>query len=884
MGSRPRTLVAQTPGEMLERVVSLGDGELGGYNRVTYEIRLGRCRVTLRTKRVRLAVLGAVLVWPAVTAAQGGYTAAQDAEFHRMATAAMAHGAYDEAREIADTRDATDPSAAALLARLEMLRGDYAAAEARLEPIAAANPISAAGLELALLQHHLGRRNEATARLTTLVNRLQRSGEALDLYRAARAARALDEYQLANSLVRNAATAAPDDPAIQSLWGELFGEKYDQREASQSFAAALALDERWAPAYLGMAGALVDTNPPEARAAAERALEIDPDYLEAHLFLAQRDLDDRDHDAAGESLDRALAINDRSLEARSLVAAVAYVEDRIDDFETEVARVLAINPVYGEVYRVAGNLTARNYRFEEAVALVRRGLELDPADTRSYAELGMHLLRTGDEPGARQVLERSFADDPFDVVTFNLLGMLDTLDEFETFEEGDLVVRLHRDEAAVLKDYVLELGQRALDDLSARYEFQPEGPILIEVFPRHDDFAVRTLGLPGMIGALGACFGKVVTLDSPRARTPGEFNWESTLWHEMAHVITLQMSNQRLPRWLSEGLSTFEEKRARPDWARDQDLGFATNLNEGNVLTLRDLNGGFTRPETISMAYFQASVLVEHIVDAYGESAIHGMVRAYGEGLDTEAALARVGLDFDSLQASFDVAVEARFGDLRRAMEGPDEQIPDSVDRLTALRELAVEHPGSFGVQMGLGHALRAAGETDGAKAAFETAVTLAPMATGGSSPHLPLADIALEQGDRALALDHLEAHLAHDHRDIEAARQLAALAEEADDAARMRRAYELILGVDPFSSMPHQALGRLAMAREDHAVAAREFEVSLAIGPIDPVAAHVELAESYLAGGRPDDAKHEVMAAMEIAPTYERAQELLLRIVEGGR
>ena len=827
-----------------------------------------------------------MLIWPAAASAQGRYTRAQEEQFHRAASRALAHGAYDEARELANARDAADPSAAALLARLDVLGGDYAAAESRLAPIAATNPVSAAGLELALLQHYLGRRNEATPRLTLLVDRLQRSREALDQYRGALAARALGQYRLANGLVRNAAVAAPDDPAIQTLWGELFGEKYNQLEASKSFNEALALDEQWAPAYLGMARALADTNPPNARAAAERALEIDSEFLDAHLFLAQRDLDDRNQTEARVSLDRALAINDQSLEARSLVAAVAYVEDRLDDFEAEVAGVLAINPTYGDVYRVAGDLTARNYRFEEAVALVRRGLEIDPDNTRSYAELGLHLLRTGDEPEARQALERSFAEDPFDVVTFNLLDMLDSLDEFETFEEGDLVVRLHRDEAAVLKDYVLPLAQRALDDLSARYEFRPEGPILIEVFPRHDDFAVRTLGLPGMIGALGACFGKVVTLDSPRARTPGDFNWQATLWHEMAHVIALQMSNQRVPRWLTEGLSTFEEKRARRDWARDQDLGFATALNADNVLSLRDLNGGFSRPETISMAYFQASVLVEHIIEEYGESTIHRLLRAYGDGLDTEAALGRVGLGFDTLQASFDVAVEARFGGLRQAMQGPNERVPESGpgDRLAALRELVEEYPGSFPVQMALGHALRAAGETDDAKLAFEKAVTLAPMATGTRSPHVPLADIAAEQGDRALAMVHLEAHLEHDHRDIDAARRLAALAEEAGDAVRLRRAYELIIELDPFDSIPHQALGRLAMARADHVVAAREFAITLAIGPLDPVAAHVDLAESHLAGGRLDEAKRAVIAALEIAPTYERAQELLLRIVEGGQ
>ena len=838
------------------------------------------------TKHVLFAALCAVLLWPAVGSAQARYTRAQEEQFHRAATRALAHGVYDEARELADTRDPADPSGAALLARLDVLRGDYAAAESRLEPIAATNPLSAAGLELALLQHYLGRSNEATPRLNRLVNQLQRSREALDLYRGALAARALDEYQLANSMVRNAAQAAPDDPAIQTLWGELFSEKYEQGEASTSFREALLLDDQWAPAHLGMARALADSDPPNARAAAEAALEIDRDYLAAHLFVAQRDLDDRDHAAARVSIDRALAINDQSLEARSLVAAMAYVEDRLDDFDAEVQGVLAINPVYGDVYRVAGNLTARNYRFEEAVALVRRGLQIDPENARSYAELGLHLLRTGDEPAARQALERSFEQDPFDQVTFNLLNMLDTLDEFETFEEGDLIVRLHQDEAAVLKAYVLPLAQRALDDLSARYEFRPEGPILIEVFPRHDDFAVRTLGLPGMIGALGACFGKVVTLDSPRALPPGRFNWEATLWHEMAHVVALQMSNQRVPRWLTEGLSTFEEKRARPDWARDQDLGFASDLNEEAVLSLRDLNGGFSRPETISMAYFQASVLVEHMIDEYGESTIHQMLRAYGDGLDTEAALERVGLDFDTLQASFDTAVEARFGDLRRAMQGPDERTLDvqPSERLATLRELVEEYPGSFPVQLSLGHALRAAGETDAARAAFETAVTLAPMATGASSPHLPLASIAIEQEDQGVAMDHLEAHLEHDHRDIEAARQLAVLAEEAGDEARMRRAYELIVEIDPFDSIPHQALGRLAMAREDHEVAVRELEVTLAIGPIDRVAVHVDLAESRLASGRPNEAKRQVIAALEIAPTYERAQELLLRIVEGGR
>ena len=213
-------------------------------------------------------------------------------------------------------------------------------------------------------------------------------------------------------------------------------------------------------------------------------------------------------------------------------------------------------------------------------------------------------------------------------MTYNLLEMLDQLDGFETFEQGDLVVRLHPDESEALKDYVLGLGQQAIDELSERYQMSLTPPILVEVFPRHDDFAVRNLGLPGMIGALGACFGSVVTMDSPRARPPGDFNWQSTLWHEMAHVITLQMSNQRLPRWLSEGISTYEEKRKHLSWGRDAVLEFASALNDDSLLSIRDLNSGFTRPETINLSYFQASVLVEHIIDEYGMESLRQLLLA----------------------------------------------------------------------------------------------------------------------------------------------------------------------------------------------------------------------------------------------------------------
>jgi hypothetical protein len=115
-----------------------------------------------------------------------------------------------------------------------------------------------------------------------------------------------------------------------------------------------------------------------------------------------------------------------------------------------------------------------------------------------------------------------------------------------------------------------------------------------------------------------------------------------TLWHEMAHVFTLQLSDQRIPRWLTEGISVFEEKRARPEWGREMDIPFARALDRGQVLPLKDLNSGFSNPETISLSYFQSSLVVDHIVEVYGQPKLKALVQSYATGIDTEAAIRQV--------------------------------------------------------------------------------------------------------------------------------------------------------------------------------------------------------------------------------------------------
>lgn len=786
-------------------------------------------------------------------------------------------GQYDQVESL--LRDEKDPRAIALRARAHIARGRYQEAEKLLTPAVAAAPGSDAALELGLLQIYLGRRDEATRTLGRVVNGSQ-SRTAPDLLRMAQAARALGQLQDANRFFQEANRAKPKDAVINGEWGLMQLEKSDP-DAKTSLDIALQADPDYPDAIVGMARLASDTDQPAAAQLVERALKVNPNYVPAHLLLSEMALDNRERQDAHASIDKALEINPNSLEARTLDAALSFLEDRPTEFEQKVAAVLKINPKYSEVYRVAGDQATRNYRFTEAIPLTRKALALDPANARAHADLGVELLRVGDEAGARTELETAYKADPYysSLVTKNLLTMLDKVDTFVTVQEGDVVVKFDPAEAGVMREQAVPLAREALDTLSKRWNFKPEGPILIEMFPVHDDFAVRTLGLPGMVGALGVCFGKVVALDSPHARPPGEYNWQPTLWHELAHVITLQMSNNRIPRWLSEGISQWEEKRGRPEWGWEMDVSFAQALEQGKTIKLSDLNEAFGDPKLISLAYYEASLVAQHLAETFGEPALHALVKSYSKGITDEQAFTEVfGQTMDQVQTSFDAKMQQTYAATRAALKTPK---IDAAPELDELKKLAEANPGSFPVQMGLGVALEKAGDHAAAIAALERAAALMPRATGGDNPNKLIAAIAQKQGDSARAIRALQDVLKVDHDDVDSGRELAALVAKTGDATRMEDAYQRVVNVDPFDATAQSALGKLLMQRRDHAGAVRAFRSALASKPADAAVAHVDLAEAYLAQGNRADAKTQTLQALEIAPSFERAQDLLLKLVD---
>ena len=376
-------------------------------------------------------------------------------------------GRLDEVEKLTQAFPA-DEQLAVLRARAIAGRGDYARAEALLQPMAAANPGGDAALETGLLQLTLGRRTEARRLLQLVLMSDPRAPTARDFLRAARAARALGRIDDAQAYFRDGVELAPADPLINTEWGNLFVEKYNNKDAARSFEVALKSDPEYGAALLGMARAVADSNPPQAMGLADRALKLNPIDPGAHLFMAQHAIYQDKKKEAGQSIDRVLETNPRHLEALSMKAALAFVQGQNQEYQDTLAAALKINPAYGEIHRIVGSVTAHYYRFDEAVDHVRKAIALDRENNRAYADLGAHLMRTGDERNARRALETAFRVDPFDTVTFNLLTLLDNLEPFDTIKDGDMIIRLHPDESPVMRQYVPQLARAALDALSKR--------------------------------------------------------------------------------------------------------------------------------------------------------------------------------------------------------------------------------------------------------------------------------------------------------------------------------------------------------------------------------------------------------------------------------
>jgi tetratricopeptide (TPR) repeat protein len=370
------------------------------------------------------------------------------------------------------------------------------------------------------------------------------------------------------------------------------------------------------------------------------------------------------------------------------------------------------------------------------------------------------------------------------------------------------------------------------------------------------------------LGALGISFGPVLAMDAPSARDVGAFHWGATAWHELAHTFTLGVTDDRVPRWLSEGLSTLEERRAGPGWGDVVTPAFLMAYASGKVPPPSRLNDGFVRPEfpeQVLFSYYSASLVCEMVEKEFGPNAINALLAAYKDGLDTPAAVQRaLKIDLPTLDKRFDAFVRQRFG--------------------TAFDAVAGGEAGPYKSRLDSADTYIAADQPDSALRVLEKAKALFPdFAVGEENAYWHIAAIREKKGDVKGAAAELTQLVAHNAGHYAAQLKLAELRAQAGDTAGAAKALQESIWISPYDAAVHERLAAYAKSLGDHAAEVRERRALIALAPVDVAGARFQLAKALFDAGQWDEAKREVLRSLERAPTYAPAQELLLQLVGGA-
>jgi Tfp pilus assembly protein PilF len=782
--------------------------------------------------------LGLVLVCFLGTAAHADLATGRDK---------LAAGDYKGAiAELANVTGKDQKSGRILLARAQMTTGDYAAAEGTLAPIAQGKDAQAVEARLLLdeLRRNTGRIADARKDLEALFkdkpdDRAVRTALAevryaqgdivgakvlfdqtikefeqqkldlddpLQLFQLAQAAKYTSQYELANDSYRAALKLNPKLTDIGVHWADLFSRKYASDLAAQTLEEVFKVNPNHPDAHAAMAGVIVETTYDLAavRHHLDTALAVNPKNARALRVRASIEIDRNEWDAAHKTLGQILAVNAQDVEALAMKATIAWLRDDLTTYEAEKAKAFAINPAYAELYRIVARSAVREHRYVEAIELEKQAIKLKPDFFEAMAGAGLGYLRLGMEKEGLEWLGKAYKGDGYNVRTVNTLNLFENEipKDYSFHATKNFKIRYHNDEKPALARYLEPTLERAFADMVKRYGFTPKTPVTLELYPDKEAYAVRTVGLPD-VAALGVCFGQVITAMSPMT---GDINWGMVLWHELGHVFAIQLSNSRVPRWFTEGLSEYETLIARPEWRRENDADLYGALANNTLPSIGELNSEFMQPDAnaVVVAYYLSAVTIEYLAQTYGFAKLVEALKLYGKGKETPEVLKTItGKTIAQLDTEFRKYLEIRLAPYAGTFKLPTRGFDD----VTKLEIAADAAPKDAKARASVALAYYYGGDADKAGAAAQKALALDSK---NAIARYIQAEIAVHTGDGKKARELYTGLITDGHDSYDLRARLAQLAQDEGDIAEVEKQLCAAKKLDPERSYPYQALSAL--------------------------------------------------------------------------
>ena len=694
-----------------------------------------------------------------------------------------------------------------------------------------------------------------------------------------------DPKTVLKSVFNELAKRQPNFLDVRLAMGELALAKQDYQLAAEAFQQAAKLAADSPDAWWGTAQAFAPSDSEKASAALSQALTLNPRHLPSLLMLVDHQVDSEQYDAALETLAKATAVNPHHPRALAYHAVVAHLRNKPEAEAKHRAAALRHDARNPEVDHLIGRKLSQKYRFAEGEKYQRQSLTLDPNYLPSKMQLAQDLLRLGREEEGLKLAEEVYAADAYSVQAHNLVTLQEQLAKFRTLERDGLLVRMEAREADVYGERVVALLQRARTELAAKYDVKLEGPIIIEMFPRQADFAIRTFGMPGGAGFLGVCFGTVITATSPAAQGAKPACWEATLWHEFCHAVTLHKTNNRMPRWLSEGISVYEERLADKAWGQSLTPKYREMILGDDLTPVSELSGAFLRPKSalhLQFAYFESSLVVEYLVEKYGHDMLMRVLTDLGVGMPINESLARYVGSTEKLDEEFAVYARGKAKEFAPQAEWAAPELPRR-PTLEAVDQWLAEHPQSVLGWRKKAELQVAAKQWNDAIATLERLYKIYPQDYADDGTLALLAKAWRETGDVARERKALELRSAGQCADLTLWERLGDLAREAGDWEMARRVADRMLAVQPLRADAHRRATEAAEKRGAPVEALTSYRALVLLDPFDPADAHFRLASVLKQAGDLAEAKRHVLLALAEAPRFAAAQKLLLELTSNS-
>ncbi|MEM6996069.1 MAG: hypothetical protein AAF721_36520, partial [Myxococcota bacterium] len=631
---------------------------------------------------------------------------------------------------------------------------------------------------------------------------------AADLLAVAQAAlsrRSKGGYHDANMVLEEAESAAPASGGewigdrVLFVRGDLFLQKYAQSEAAETFGLILARDAWHPDALVGMARVhMAGLRFSEATRHAEEALQVAPGHPGAHAVLAEIALIEGRRGEAKERLTKhVLATNKGHRAGHAVLAAMAIFEHDRAAYDKSRDLVLAINPSDGQFFAHLSDILGFLHLYPESDVVLKEGAKVAPEDPYVLSALGLNQLRLGHEKPARASLSAAWDRDEFNERTRNVLDLYqDTIDkQYRDEAVGDLTVRLPTEDREFVEGSLVASVRNSRKELDEAYRIKAGG-LRLEFYADPQAFSVRTVGVPSL-GALAVCFGPVITFVGPYT---GAYNMDMVVRHELAHTYAIKISQGRVPRWFTEGLSEWESELENPAFARESAELLSQARRAGKLRRLSELELAFIRAENSMMmevAYATAAYALRYLGTTYGREKLIGVLEGYGTGGDTDTLFTKhLGKDLATVEKDFE---RWFFAELDRKISGWAPVEEGKGDKRDEAFRSAL--------------ALAGQGDTQGASRALEGLIN---GDGDGYAPRLMLAKLLLDGPKPDAATRHLRAAAKFHTEGIEPLVLLANRARAKGDVADEKKLLLEALAIDGDSLEPAARLLMLAHVTKD--------------------------------------------------------------------